>query len=592
MSPEPASPLPPETNRDLTIEPVGRIHIGYEMNLLQAPAAAAAAGGFRFLATRPADGVSAVDDVTSFARAGELPSQQLEYSLVPIPDDSAYIKDAGLTTSYGIFGAPRAGKTHLLLYLLRQIFALHADDAGLKFGALILDPKAAMIEDVREAVQKAGREADLVVLNTGELERLDQSVNVIDCAIDPFELGRMLVLAAQSAGTGASEPFWFGAWTNLFGAAVYLMQWLDPQVLTLQRLLDAVLITEPGADGQPRREIQRLADDARQRLVSLPGDQQRDARQAISQVEGFYRQEPDNIATVESLITQAYAGFQQSRWSRYSADALKIPGERRTSFYDQIVDDGKIVLVSVSPSDPGMAKVLCTLVKCLFQMTVVGRLARYRAGTLRNFKRPLVLAVDEYSEVASEVPGQPMGDGYFFSVCRQNGCMGLVATQSVNVLQASSLKENWKAVFSNLGAKFFMRLADNETIEEATKLVGETDWYLTSLGTSRQKDGAGSSTQKELKERKLPASVFTDVLGRRQAMIIGSLNGGETQDVRFVRVPDNKEQKDAIKHTEKKMLKDAEQAAAKAAEKAEKKEEKKKKTKDNAGADTNGDEHA
>jgi hypothetical protein len=89
-------------------------------------------------------------------------------------------------------------------------------------------------------------------------------------------------------------------------------------------------------------------------------------------------------------------------------------------------------------------------------MTVVGRLARVRAGTLQNFTRPLVLAVDEYSEVASEVPGQPMGDGYFFSVCRQNGCMGLIATQSVNVLQASSLKENWKAVFSTFGAKFLV----------------------------------------------------------------------------------------------------------------------------------------
>lgn len=548
----------PESNLgDGTIKVKGRLHVGFEMELVQAPEVAAAAG-FRFLTSRPNDGlVAPIDDATAFARAGQLPLQRLEYSLAPIEGESAYIKNNGLTTSYGIFGAPRAGKTHLLMYLVRQLLALNADRPDEKFGALILDPKAAMIEDVRTAARQAGREQDLVVLNSGELERLGETVNAIDCALDPFELGRMLVLAAQSAGTGASEAFWFGAWTNLFGAAVYLLQWLDPQVLTLQRLLDAVLLTDTaGPDGTPRREIQRLAEDARQQLASLPPDRQRDARQAISQIEGFYRQEPDNIATVESLITQGYGGFQQSRWSRYSGSALKIPGEGRTSFYDRIIEDGAIVLVSVSPSDPGMAKVLCTLVKCLFQMTVVGRLARVRAGTLRNFSRPLALVVDEYSEVASEVPGQPMGDGYFFSVCRQNGCMGLVATQSVDVLQASSLKENWKAVFSTFGAKVFMRLADNQTVEEATKLVGESDWYLTSLGTSRQKDGSGSSTQRELKERKLPAGVFTQVLGRRQAMIVGSLNGGKTQKVRFVRVPDDEEQEKAIKKTYKKMRED------------------------------------
>lgn len=543
---------------DATIKAKGRIHIGHELRLIQAQARPAVAAGFHFIGGRPNDGLlAAVDDATAFTRTGELPAQRLEHSFVATPDD-VYIKKAGLTTSYGIFGAPRAGKTHLLMYLLRQLMALNATDPEQKFGALILDPKAALIEDVRAAAAQAGRESDLVVLNSDELARRGEAVNVIDCTLDPLELGRMLVLAAQSAGTGASEPFWFGAWTNLFGAAVYLLQWLDTDVLTLQRLLDATLLVETyDKDGRPQREIQRLAADARERLNELPQDRQRDARQAISQVEGFYRQEPDNIATVESLITQAYGGFQQSRWSRYSQAAPKIRGEHRTPFYDQIVDDGKIVLVSVSPSDPGMAKVLCTLVKCLFQMTVVGRLARVRAGTLKNFKRPLVLAVDEYSEVASEVPGQPMGDGYFFSVCRQNGCMGLIATQSVNVLQASSLKENWKSVFSTFGAKIFMRLADKETIEEAAALVGETDWYLTSTGTSRQKDGSGSSTQKELRERKLTASVFTDVMGRREGMIVGSLDGGKTQDVRFVRVPDDEEQDEAIKKAQKKDRDDA-----------------------------------
>jgi type IV secretory pathway TraG/TraD family ATPase VirD4 len=131
-----------------------------------------------------------------------------------------------------------------------------------------------------------------------------------------------------------------------------------------------------------------------------------------------------------------------------------------------------------------------------------------------------------------------MGDGHFFSLSRQFGCMGILATQSVNVLQASSLKEAWRSVFSNFGAKVFMRLADNETAEEASKLAGECDWYIHSEGASRSKDGVGSSTQQDLRERKtLPTAVLTQVMRRGQAVVIGSLDGNKSEPTtRFVRV--------------------------------------------------------
>jgi type IV secretory pathway TraG/TraD family ATPase VirD4 len=279
--------------------------------------------------------------------------------------------------------------------------------------------------------------------------------------------------------------------------------------------------------------------DARPRLASLPEDERQDLELAIADIEGFYRQEPDNIATVETLVRRAYSGFLRSKWKRYSAPSPNLPNANQATFYDQIVDEGKVVLVSVSPSEPMMAKVICTLVKVLFQRTILSRLDRVRSGTLKNFKRLVVMAVDEYSAVASEIQGQPMGDGLFFSQCRQNGCIGLVATQSVNLLQSSSLKENWKAIVSVCAAKIFMRLADNETAEEATKLAGEYDWYLTSRGTSQQKDGSGSSTNTDQRERKaLPAAVLTQILKLGQGAMIGSIDGKKSQDMlQFFQTP-------------------------------------------------------
>lgn len=515
----------------------GRLHIGEALDLTQRPQVA----GFtlpRFAVGRPEDGtMAAIDDNGVWAPPGMLPAQQLGYSFVDTGEE-IYIENRGLTASYGIFGAPGSGKTHLLLYLLRQALELDRDDEERKFGALILDPKSALVEDVRDACAKAGREADLVIINTEELELRDEYVNIIDCALDPHELGRALVLAAQSAGAAASEPFWFGAWSNLFGSALYLLDWLGEDIVTLDQLVTEVLYVDGGGLSAPERRIQRRAREARDLLAELPPDRRRDAEFAINQIEGYYRQEAENVATVETLISRAYSGFQMSRWQRYSPRQLKpLDDTPRTTFYDQIIDDGKIVLVSVSPSDPGMAKTICTLVKCLFQQSVLSRLARVRAGTLRNFTRPVLLACDEYSGIASEVPGEPMGDGHFFSLSRQNGCMALIATQSVNMLQSSSLKDAWRAVFSNFAAKIFMRLADNETAEEAMKLVGEMDWYMGSSGISRQKDGMGSSSQRELRERKsLPTSVLTQVIGLGQGVVVGALDGGQPS-LHFVRVP-------------------------------------------------------
>jgi hypothetical protein len=496
--------------------------------------------GFRMSAGLPGDGsLLAVDTNSQLGPTGTVGAEQLSWEFQS-SETPINIVNKGLTESYMIFGAPGSGKTYLLMYLLKQIFALHQDDPSMRVGGLILDPKAALVEDVQAMMRLAGREADLDVLNSETLERENLAINLIDAGLDPVELGTMLVLAAQAAGTEASEPYWFGAWSTLFGAATAFLAWHDEWTTTIVSLVSAVLdVAGTDENGRPLRKIEMMIRDAKPKLAELPDEQRRDLELAIADIEGFYRQEADNIATVETLLRKAYSGFLRSKWKRYSAPSPNTPGSRAATFYDRIIDEGKVVLVSVSPSEPMMAKVICTLVKVLFQRTVLSRLDRVRAGTLQNFKRLIVMAVDEYSAVASEIQGQPMGDGLFFSQCRQNGCIGLVATQSVNLLQSSSLKDNWKAIVSVCAAKVYMRLADNETAEEATKLAGEYDWYLTSRGTSMQKDGAGSSTNTDQRERKaLPAAILTQSLRLGQAAMVGSLDGKKTLDtIRFFQVP-------------------------------------------------------
>ena len=548
-----------------------RVHLG-KASRLKPVLSMADSPGLGFTALRAAtDFVADVDTTYQPDDAGMLPRQRLEYQLTPL-EEEVFLEKNGLVTSYGIFGAPGSGKTFLFKYMLRQILALHRSDPDRKVGALILDPKAALIEDIEAIVRlpDVARSDDLVIINAETLirkkqEGVDEDVNVIDCAVDTWALADLLVLAARSAGITASEDYWFLEWANLFGASLFLLNnfYLSgvskPQdVVTLRQLLNALLIVEPGkgADGTPggdkgMRGIQLLANEAAKQLMTMDDDARRDdARLAISQIERFFK--ADYVHTIMAFVSRAYGSFQRSGYACFSPSG-RTKGSRK-SFYDRIIEDGKIVLVSVSPADPLVAKTLCTLVKSLFQQTVIQRLDRYMREELHNYQRTVLLGCDEYAEIASEVPGQPMGDGRFFSLAREFGCMGLVATQSVNVLQATSLKENWKSVFSTLGAKIFMRLADNETAKEASELAGKSTWYVTSRGVSHGKEGFGGSEQKSIQQYEtLPTEVTTQGFIMGDAVAIGSLDGGaESKNgeaptmLHFFKVPGPKEQDEMV----------------------------------------------
>jgi len=511
------------------IQPHGSVHVGQERKLVQRTSASPSFAGFD--ASRPV-GMTAIEYIPRASRPGELEIQRLDYALQSTSNELS-IADDGLVASYGIFGAPGCGKTHLLMYLLHQVLQVASEQPSQKFGALILDPKSALIEDVADMVRAAGREQDLVVLNTDRLNREKSGLNVVDVDLDAYELGLQLVMAAQASGTGTSDPYWMLAWGNIFGAALELLR-IDREPITLNKLLEETITLDTSVS-EPKRPIELRADRMRRELATYDNAADRqDALKAISELDNFRRMKEENAETVQSIIISAYSNFQRSKYLCYS----KADPSRR-SLYDSIIEDGKIVLVSFSPSDPIMARTLCTLVKNLFQRSVLGRYERVMSGRLQNYERPLVIAADEYSQVACELQGKPVGDGDFFSQSRQHGCMGLLATQSVNNLQASPLKENWKAVFSNFGAKIFMRAADNETAEEAVKLAGKSEHYVTGEGMSRGKDGLSTSRQKELRERdNLPSMVLTQILAKGDGVILGSLDGMKTSPtMHLVRVP-------------------------------------------------------
>jgi Type IV secretory system Conjugative DNA transfer len=423
--------------------------------------------------------------------------------------------EEALKLSYGIFGSPGSGKTRLFLGMSRKALEYQRNNHDLRFGALILDPKAALIEQVKEIMTQTGRDPEnLTVLNL--IEASKNPVNILKCSFDPFELGRLLVIIARSAGLSVSDPYWMNVMGDLLGAALFLWRRhlrsnRDPSP-TLKQVLDSIL----NDDENGRTDLQHLATIAKFSLQS-PDCQDRNAlKTAISRVNRFY-QDSRQVNAVSSTLSRAYGAFQLDRYECFSGTSDE------DSIYDQIIRDGKVVMVSMSPADADAAKTLCTLVKCLFQQTVLGRHER-----MPLHKRPVLLACDEFSVIATELKGESIGDGHFFALARENRCMGLLATQSVHTLKNSSLGDAWESIYSNFAAKIFMRCGDVETAEAACELAGKSEWRIASesFRTSSQDSGV-TETLNRIERNHLFARQLT-TLKCRQGVVIGTLDGGQT----------------------------------------------------------------
>jgi hypothetical protein len=467
-----------------------------------------------------------------------LPNEDLEY----MPETYALqpgtgrlcLKDQGLVLQYGILGKPGCGKTHLLMHLLRQIIAHKQDDSELKYGGLILDPKAALIDDVRKAFARANRDQDLVVINTRELQD-DGGVNIIDCMLAPGDLGETLVLAAKSAGFGASDPFWIQQMTAAFGAILTLMAALVPDDrATLGGLMHIAVGSD---DGRPA--LDSFLNDAEKKLkgnqtVRKAAAEFRtavDALRAHASV-GPGAGDPKNRITVEQFMQQAFGVFRAPGYACYSKNR---PDER--SLYDLILDEGKFVLVSMGAQEVKLSSLLPALMKLIFQRTVISRFDRFRNAELHNCTRPVLFMADEYHTIATKMPGA-FGDSEFFSLARQFGALSFVATQSVQQLMVSSLKEAWKAVFDVLSAVIVMSGNDPETAEYVDKLAGKKVVIVKKRAPSFNEGKESIGVSFDRQELPVIPVGTLQMLTQGQAIVVGKVGGQkEASAVRYLSVP-------------------------------------------------------
>lgn len=143
--------------------------------------------------------------------------------------------------------------------------------------------------------------------------------------------------------------------------------------------------------------------------------------------------------------------------------------------FSELIEQGKVVALNFPTSaNPGLARMIGTLMKVDFQRAVLGRVPKMEANPGQHF-RQVVFLCDEYHTFATVGEGDPTGDEKFFSLSRQSKCMPIVATQSLSSLRSTLSGEAWRTLLQTFRTKIFLTLSDDFSARVASDLCGRDE---------------------------------------------------------------------------------------------------------------------
>lgn len=463
--------------------------------------------------------------------------QTIEHALIPTEEEVAF-EGEGLTQGYIVFGQPGAGKTHFIRTILGQLLSKDEDEADRRFGGMILDPKGDYPRFLSDAVRRLpGRRAVPPIIIHPSMPK---AINILHCELSPDSLAKVLSATVSALAKGADEYFHNNLYvvlTSILVAERTLARRLPRKVPSLWFLLE--LLTGFGTDpaGQRVRRLQLHVKDLQIQIgkdcdLTWDASERAEIQRAVDNLTAFLKEEKSYVVT--QLFKQAFEAFQ--RLPVLSGDAEW----GRPNLYDDILNSGRVVLVSIPPSET-YARSVFTLMKNIFQKVVLDRYARFEEGggpgKIGNRVRPVFLICDEYHLSASDAPEAGVGDSTFLSLARAFGCFSLMATQGLDQLKTSAIGERWEALIGLFRAKLFFSVGDRATAELACELAGEEQSLFvgTSLSEGREGKTWGASDQLTMRQH-LPRFVVLRGLARGQAAIVGSLDGKGVPTVKVVQV--------------------------------------------------------
>ncbi len=452
----------------------------------------------------------------------------------PIPSSAPRwltIPARGLYTGIAVIGAVGSGKTSGCLYpYAEQLLGYKADDPAARLGGLVLEVKGDFCHDVRRMLHGHGREQDYVEVSLDGPWRY----NPLHNDLDAYALAYGIASVINATYGKGKEPFWQQAYTNLVKFLILLHRVADDYVTLFdvyRCAIDPTALAEKMVEAEARcavrtRIIVTVAAFDRypqlrtlgMELDSTAGVVVADASQELDTV--LRSQSIPHTRTILGDVERAEQFAAVKRW--YEHDWQRIEPKLRTSIVEGIsvflslfdenaalkrvfcppkacyampsagtehesahgrplpsfadlIDTGKVCALNFpTVSNPGLAKLIGTLMKQDFQRAVLERIPRMTREPQHHWREVLFLC-DEYQAFATAGEEDPSGDDRFFALSRQGKCIAIVATQSISSLKSALPGESWRTLLQTFRTKVFLTLSDDVSARIASDLAGRAE---------------------------------------------------------------------------------------------------------------------
>ena len=465
------------------------------------------------------------------------------------------IPSRGLFTGIGIFGAIGTGKTSgCMVPFAEQILAYRATDPAKRIGGLVLEVKGDFCHKLRALLQTVGREEDYVEVSLDGPYRYNPLYNDLDAYALAFGIASLLNNLYgrgkepfwQQAYTNLVKfiillhqvLYDYVTLFDVYECAInpdlieqkiaegdQLFEWryllITPEDFLKERSLeDYPFETDPStsrmkapfteelqahlADRKIRFEIQTESDPSGRIAPESHADKQAqfeavklwlyhdwnriEPRLRTSIVEGisvFLSLFDDNPAVKRVFCPPKEAYMPDAEAT--SAPARTLPP------FSELIEQGKVCALNFPvAANPGLARIIGTLMKQDFERAVLNRIPRIAKDPDLHFREVLFLC-DEYQAFATVGENDPSGDEKFFALSRQAKCIPIVATQSISSLRSTLPGESWRTLLQTFRTKIFLTLSDDFSAQTASQLCGKEEQLKLSYTLSENGQDAGVS---------------------------------------------------------------------------------------------------
>lgn len=461
------------------------------------------------------------------------------------------IPERGLYTGIAIFGAIGSGKTSGCMYpFAEQLFAYRAQDRARRIGGLVLEVKGDFCYKVRSILEKHGRAGDYLEVSL----TADYRYNPLYSDLDAYALAYGIASLLNNLYGKGREPFWRQAYTNLVKFIILLHKVLHDYVTLFdvyQGAINPDHLEEMIKAGEERFAAQFVligVEDflAHQDLEVYPFDcdaQVNRMRAPLTEeLRGYLKTHGIAHEIQTEFASEGTTGEEDTKRQQFEAvkrwfyqDWLRIEPKLRTSIVEGISvflslfdDNPAIKRIFCPPKDtydpvanrdgrygkplppfaemietgavcalnfpisanPGLAKVIGTLMKQDFQRAVLNRIPRLESDPHRVWRQVLFVC-DEYHAFATVGENDPSGDEKFFALSRQAKCIAIVATQSISSLRSALPGESWRTLLQTFRTKIFLALSDDFSARTASELCGKEEQLKLNYSFSENGQDAG-----------------------------------------------------------------------------------------------------